>query len=130
MTMQGISYSEPEEIIGLVQGRKPDSKEEYWVSQALYRYRIPFDFQFELFHGRDRRGGLIVDFVVWNPMINPLLVHGKYWHRGQLKGGDVTIMVAIADYFHIATENLLVLWGSDAKTKDDVFAWVRANVAR
>jgi len=119
---------EPEEIKP-VQGQMPDSKEEYWVALALYRYQVQFQFQFELFHGRDRRGGLIVDFVVWNPRITPLLVHGNYWHKAQLKGGDKTALITIASYFNIGVENVPILWGSDAQTKEDVFAWVRANVA-
>ena len=118
-----------EEPIGLIQGKMPDSKEEYWVAQALYKYDIPFDFQWEIFSGRSRRGGLIVDFVVWNPMFNPLLVYGDYWHRGELQGGDVTRMAAIASYFKVAIENILVLWGKDAETEEDVDSWVRENVA-
>ena len=117
-----------EEQIGLIQGRKPDSKEEWWVSKALYRYKIPFQFQWELFHGRDRAGGLIVDFVVWTPRFLPLLVHGYYWHRAELKGGDKTALIAIASYFKIGIDDILILWGSDSETEDDVFQWVRANV--
>jgi len=113
-----------------IQGQMPDSKEEYWVALALYKYQIPFQFQFELFHGKDRRGGLVVDFVVWNPRFTPLLVHGNYWHRNELQGGDKTALIAIASYFNIAVDNIPILWGSDAQTKEDVFAWVRANIAK
>ena len=120
--------AEPIEL-GLIQGHAPDSKEEYWVAQALYKFNIPFDFQWEIFGGVSRRGGLIVDFIVWNPMINPLLVHGEYWHRGEAQGGDVTRMVAIASYFKIAIENILVLWGEDAQSQEEVEQWVRINVA-
>ena len=119
-----------EEEIGLIQGQKPDSKEEWWVSQALYRYQVPFKFQYELFGGTSRRGGLIVDFIVWNPKATPLLVHGNYWHRNELQGGDKTALIAIAAYFKMGVENIPILWGSDAQSKDDVFAWVRANIAR
>ncbi len=118
-----------EEQIGLIQGQTPDSKEEWWVSQALYRYQVPFQFQWQIFGGRSRRGGLIVDFVVWNPRFTPLLVHGEYWHKGELQGGDKIALIAIASYFNISVENILVLWGADAQSKEDVFAWVRANVA-
>ena len=119
-----------EEQIGLVQGQMPDSIQEYWVSQALYKYDIEFRFQWEIFGGVARRGGLIVDFVVWNPMMTPLPVHGDYWHRGELKGEDKRDLIAIADYFHIGVENIPVLWGQDAETKEDVEQWVRINVAK
>ena len=120
-----------EEQIKPVQGQMPDSIQEYWVSQALYKFQIPFQFQFELFHGRDRRGGLIVDFVVWNPMMTPVLVHGNYWHRGELSGGDKTALIAIASHFNIGVENVPILWvKKDGQTKEDVEAWVRKNVAK
>ena len=128
--MFGSLIQEPEEEqVGLVQGRMPDSKEEWWVSKALYRYQIPFQFQWELFSGRDRAGGLIIDFVVWNPRFMPLMVHGNYWHRGQLKGGDRTALVAIAAYFKIAVEDILIMWADDVLSEEEVFAWVRKNVA-
>ncbi len=107
----------------------PDSKEEWWVSQALYRYGVEFIFQWEIYGGRTRRGGLIVDFAVWNPRFTPLLVHGDYWHRGELRGGDKTALIAIASYFNIGVENIPILWGENSQTKEDVFAWVRANIA-
>ena len=126
-----IFLAPEQETIGLVQGQMPDSIQEYWVSQALYRYDIPFMFQFELFHGRDRRGGLIVDFAVWNPMFSPVLVNGEYWHRGELKGGDKTALIAIADYFKVGIESIPILWvKKDGQTKEEVFSWVRANVAK
>ena len=118
-----------EEPIGLIKGQMPDSKEEYWVAQALYKYDVDFEFQWEIGGGTSRRGGLTVDSVVWNPMINPLLVYGEYWRRGEAQGGDVTRMIAIDDYFKVAIENILVLWGEDAQTQEDVEQWVRENVA-
>jgi len=119
-----------EEQIGLIQGQVPDSKEEWWVALALWKYKIEFRFQWEIFGGRTRRGGLIIDFVVWNPRMTPLLVHGSYWHRGELQGGDKTALIAIASYFNIGVENIPILWGEDSQSKEDVFAWVRANIAR
>ena len=120
-----------QEVIKPVQGQMPDSIQEYWVSQALYRYQVPFQFQWEIFGGRTRRGGLIVDFVVWNPMFTPVLVHGNYWHMGELTGGDKTALIAIADYFKIGIENIPILWvKKDGQTKEDVFSWVRTNVAK
>ena len=120
-----------EEQIGLVQGQMPDSIQEYWVSLALYRYDVEFRFQWEIFGGTTRRGGLIVDFIVWNPMATPLLVHGNYWHRRELQGGDKTALIAIASYFKIGVENIPILWvKKDGQSKEDVFAWVRANIAK
>ena len=116
-----------EEPLGLIQGMMPDSKEEWWAAQALWKYKVPFQFQFQIFGGTSRRGGLIVDFLVWNPMATPFLVHGSYWHRNELDGGDKTNLIAIEQYFK---KEAIVMWGEDMQTKDDVFAFVRKNVAK
>ena len=124
-------FQPPEqEEIGLVQGIMPDSKEEWWVAKALWKHEVPFMFQYELFHGRSRLGGVILDFLVWNPQPTPLPVHGEYWHEGNLSGDDRKDLVMIADYFNIGVENIPILWGKDAQTEDDVSAWVRDNIAR
>ncbi len=72
-----------EEQIGLIQGRKPDSIWEWWTAQALWRYKIPFMYQFQLFGSSSRRGDIIVDFAVWNRRFSPLLVHGDYCHEAE-----------------------------------------------
>lgn len=64
-----------------VQGRPVGSKEEARVSVALGFLQIPFIYQYEVFGGRDRRGGLILDWLVLTvPMPTPLLLQSTYWH--------------------------------------------------
>jgi len=116
-----------EEQLGLIQGQVPDSKEEWWTAQALWKYKIPFEFQWQIFGGTSRRGGLIVDFVVWNPMRTPFEVNGNYWHRNEMDGGDKLDLIAIEQHF---MKEAIVMWGEDSQTKDDVFAFVRKNVAK
>ncbi len=119
-----------EEEIGLIDGQTPDSKEEWWAYLALLKYDVEFKYQWNIGGGTSRRGGITVDFVVWNPMINPFLVHGNYWHKGELKGGDKTRLIAIADYFKVDIKNILILWSADAQSEEDVDQWVRKNVAK
>ena len=64
-----------------VQGIMPDSKEEYWVALALYKLKIDFVFQYQLFGGRKYKGGQVVDFwVLTMPLPTPILVQGWYFH--------------------------------------------------
>ena len=114
----------PEEI-GLIEGQTPDSKEEWWVALALWKYDIHFEYQFQIFGGTSRRGGLIVDFLVFIPMGTPLLVHGNYWHKDELTGGDTQDYLAIMDYFK---QEPIILWGSDAQSKEDVEEFVKREV--
>lgn len=66
-----------------VQGIMPDSKEEYWVALALYKLRISFRFQYQLFGGRQYKGGQVIDFWVYTvPLPTPILVQGWYFHYG------------------------------------------------
>jgi hypothetical protein len=115
-----------EEEIGLINGVMPDSKEEYWVAQALWKYEIPFMYQYQIMGGYYVRGGQVVDFLVFNPDATPLEVNGNYWHEDEMDGGDRIALVALQAYFH---KDPIVLWGEDAQTKDDVFAFVRRYVA-
>ena len=64
-----------------VQGIMPDSKEEYWVALALYKLKIDFVFQYQLFGGRKYKGGQVIDFWIYTqPLPTPLFVQGWYFH--------------------------------------------------
>lgn len=64
-----------------VQGIMPDSKEEYWVALALYKLKIDFVFQYQLFGGRKYKGGQVIDFwIKTQPLPTPLFVQGWYFH--------------------------------------------------
>lgn len=64
-----------------IQGIMPDSKEEYWVALALYKLHIRFTFQYQLWGGRQYKGGQVVDFWVYTvPLPTPILVQGWYFH--------------------------------------------------
>ena len=64
-----------------VQGMIPDSKEEYWVALALYKLKLDFEFQYQLFGGRKYKGGQVIDFWVFTqPLPTPIFVQGWYFH--------------------------------------------------
>jgi hypothetical protein len=66
--------------IGLVQGRKPGSVQEWRVALALYRLRIGFEYQKSI--SGQLLGGQIVDFWIdTKPYPTPCYVQGSYWHR-------------------------------------------------
>ena len=118
--------AQEEEPVGQIQGKTPDSKEEYWVAQALYKFDVQFDYQWEIDGGSSRRGGLIVDFVVWNPMITPLEVNGDYWHKGEMDGSDKLDLIAIQQHFK---KEPIIILGEDMESPEDVEQYVRMYVA-
>ena len=74
-----IKHSNPE--IQRVQGIWPDSKEEYWVALALWKLHVDFKYQYQLWGGRQYKGGQVVDFWIYTvPLPTPLLVQGWYFH--------------------------------------------------
>ncbi len=79
--MRIIPKKEPFPEVQPVQGIMPDSKEEYWVALALYRLKLDFEFQYQLFGGRKYKGGQLVDFwVLTVPLPTPIFVQGWYFH--------------------------------------------------
>ena len=68
--------------MGLVQGKMPDSVEEWRTALALDRLKIPYIFQYSVRGGKARRGGIVIDFLVLSPPLPiPVFVQGKYWHE-------------------------------------------------
>ena len=107
-----------------IQGKRPDSKEEVWIAQALYKYKIQFIFQYAVIP--HIRRGFIVDFLLVQTN-TPLEVYGNYWHENELPGGDIIRLNSIKEYFGVEP---LVVWGNELKTAQDADSWVRRNVAR
>jgi hypothetical protein len=118
----------PEDNVGLVQGKQPDSKEEWWISQALDHYKIPYIFQYEIFGGHVR-GGLILDFLVLTqPLSTPLEYDGGHWHEGQLGSEDRMRQIIIDRHFGGSVNPLKVFYEKDIPSRDDAFSMVRSEL--
>jgi hypothetical protein len=56
----------------------------YWALQRLgKRPGIDFDFQSSLQGGRIERGGMVLDFILFDPQNVAINVQGEYWHYQQ-----------------------------------------------
>ncbi len=76
-------------VLQPIQGKMPQSKEEYWIALALIKMRIPFQFQYVIDSGRRLRGGQVIDFIVQTvPLPTPVYIQGEYWHDTQSAGED------------------------------------------
>jgi hypothetical protein len=122
-----IEYMEPEaEQMQPIQGQMPDSKEEWWVAKALYRLEIPFQYQFQLFGGQYMAGGIVIDFVVFNPTATPVEVFGNYWHKGSITGDDQMKLIEEQSYFN---KEPIVLWASDLVDEETTYSIVKKRIA-
>lgn len=80
------TVEKPEPTIGLIQGQIPDSKNEWFVSLALDEQIekggiAAYMYQYAINGGRNVRGGVIIDFLVFSPFARAVFVGaGGYWH--------------------------------------------------
>lgn len=71
-----------------IRGIKAGSKDEYWVSMALEKIEKQtgwgWAYQVPVYGGRRRRGGNVVDFLIYTPGRYTILdPKGRYWHTGR-----------------------------------------------
>ena len=65
-------------------GKPIGSVQEWRFILALLDYELPFEFQVPVAGGRTRRGGLVLDFMVYTkPLFTPVSIIGEYWHSGE-----------------------------------------------
>lgn len=117
------------ENVGLINGRTPQSVEEWRVAVALWKYRHEFHYQFQVFSIAGAKGTFFVDFLVTStvPESTPLEIFGKYWHEGQLGSEDRYRLVMIESELGVAPK---VIWGRDLQTQDDANARILLEIGR
>jgi hypothetical protein len=99
---------------------KNASSYEYNVAKALDRIPIEYDFQVDLFGGKQVRGGKVLDFLVdTKPLPTPLFVNGEYWHRDNQT--ELLYLVAIRGIKGWAEP--VIFWKKDCDTEE--IAWSR-----
>ena len=127
-TPRYIYEPEQEGLIGQIQGQTPGSTEEWRVAKALWRFEIPFIYQFEIFDS-SVRGGIVLDFLVQTrPLSTPLEVYAKYWHRGERSSEERLRDVIVEDYFRGKSLPLLIWFAADLQDQDMADAKVRSSI--
>lgn len=111
--------------MGTVQGIACGSKEEWRLALALEHWKMTFQFQVSIYGGRTVRGGLVVDFVVYNPLPIPIQVHGEYWHTGAKGAYDVLEDAAIEHKFGHPP---VIFWGAELASLEMAIAGVREKL--
>lgn len=119
----GLVQADPE-VIGLIDGKTPASKEEWRVYLGILRLRpLRWEYQY-IINGGFMRGGVIVDFVVWNPHAIPVQVHGAYWHKGDDRMEDAVI----GHYFKIPPDDVVKIWDYEIPTQEDAYRVTRRKI--
>lgn len=105
------------ETIGTIQGMIPDSVEEWRVSVALDKFGWKYEYQSPIAGGRSRRGGQLLDFLVYTLPINTALyIQGEYFHGTRQEQKD-KLLQAIA--FGPMKLLVQILYGDQLETQDE-----------
>lgn len=98
------------------------SKNEEYVYYALVKYELPFDYQVPILGGTSQRGGIVLDFLVYNPFKTAVPVHGNYWHRANLSSDEQYALGVLIQRFD---NRVVVLWGDETDTPEEAEHAVR-----
>jgi hypothetical protein len=122
-----VTASEQEPGARIVQGQVVDSKEEWYFAQALDKLEVQFIYQFQVFGGRDVRGGQVVDFLcVVPPCSQAVQIYGEYWHRDEIQGNERIYLNALEEYF--GRENVHIILAGELKSVETAKAIARREL--
>ena len=108
-----------------IQGKSPDSWNEYYVALALEKLELPYIYQFEIFGGH-LRGGVILDFLVLtHPLSTPIFVNGLYWHKGKRAAVDEYQQSIIKIAFRGEINEPVILWDNDSNSPEAALSAIR-----
>lgn len=102
-----------------IDGKMPDSVEEYRFAVGLYKRDLKFDFQFPVSGGRSVRGGTIIDFLVQTaPLPTPVFIDGEYWHARSQQQQDEFLRAQIVSIFKGAVRDPVSIAAGLLKTQE------------
>ena len=116
---------EADDIVGIVQGVTPNSKNEWYVALALDKLEIEYYFQVNLQGGRSVRGGQVIDFVVFIPNPTPVFLQGEYWHSQATENEDGLKQRAAEEWYKTTP---IILMGEETDTKDKAYKTVLSKI--
>lgn len=113
-----------EEQVMIVQGVAVASKEEWRTAQALDILQVRYEYQYPISGGRSRRGGQMLDFMLYTPVRWTVLdVRGTYWHTGKYED-DLDLWRVI----YGRNWNLVILWDTDCRSVSEVLTFLRQKL--
>lgn len=111
-----------------VKGQRAGSKDEYWMSLALDKVEEQtgwgWAYQVPVYGGRRRRGGQVVDFLLYSPGRWTIVdVKGRYWHTGHRDDQR-----DIEDVARKKNWNLIGWFTDETPTKESVYQKLRQEL--
>ena len=113
----------------LIQGQKPQSKDELMVAAALDKLDYDYIYQFEIFGGTHIRGGQVIDFLVFTvPLSTPLYVNGRYWHEGENRGEQDLKITEMEAATRGQFAKAVIIWDDEFNTVDEAMQLLRSRL--
>lgn len=113
-----------------IRGRAVGSTYEANVADALDALGWDYWYQYAVGGGRDRRGGMVLDFLIWTrPAATPVWVNGRYWHNRRLET-DLLQQSRVKMLLGFPCADPLVLWDEDCATREDALAFLLSKIGR
>ncbi len=108
--------------IGLIQGRRPASKQEWFTAVGLWTAGWDFWYQVPI-RGGYVPGGQVLDFLVDTPpRPTPLQPFSTYYHRGHLGVNDRWKLAIVRQTFGVEP---VIFWSNEVDTREKGIAMVR-----
>jgi hypothetical protein len=111
-----------QEVVGLIQGRVPMSRQEWRVAVALWKYKIEFLYQIPIWGIVGIRGAQVLDFLVYNPFPQPIQIFGEYWHSAQIGSDDWYDLAVIQSIYGVEP---ITLWSYELETQEQTNQTIR-----
>lgn len=87
-----------------------DSKNEENAYMAFTTLKMDFEYQVPIMGGTSRRGGLVLDFLVYKaPLPVPINLQGAYWHSSAVSPYEPFEIAQIEEYAKVRGWDRLVL---------------------
>jgi hypothetical protein len=109
-----------------IQGKYVGSTQELMLAVALDQEKLKYLYQIPILGGTWRRGGYVLDFLVFNPFPTAVPVQGNYWHESELSTKE-RIFISILERLY-GNANVKPIWESEMQDADMVRNWVRSEL--
>ena len=127
-SFEEIAWADPEGGGYLVAGKSATSYE-YNIAYGLYVSRLEFLFQVSYWGGRNFRGGLVLDFLVYTaPLPTPVWVNGGYWHGQKREKQDAMQQQRLWIELAGIVNRPVIFWDDDCNTLDAAVSAVRREL--
>lgn len=113
-----------------INGYPVGSSYEANVADALDALGWRYYYQYSVHGGRQRRGGIVLDFLVQTrPAPTPVYVNGRYWHSKRTEA-DRLQQANLSSYFSYPVRDSLVMWDEDCLTVELAYNFLMAKIGR